>query len=49
MRSPLKALLITGSLAAAILGAAVPAAVGPAGPAGGRPPPPPPHSFVADA
>jgi hypothetical protein len=37
MRSPLKALLITGSLAAAILGAAVPAAVASAGAAVANP------------
>jgi hypothetical protein len=41
MRSPLKALLITGSLAAAILGAALPAAVATAAPAGAHPKPPP--------
>jgi hypothetical protein len=41
MRSPLKALLITGSLAAAILGAAVPAVVATAAPAVAHPKPSP--------
>jgi hypothetical protein len=44
MRSPLTALLITGSLAAAILGATLPAAVATAAPAAVHPKPSPPPS-----